>query len=162
MSLAYGLKTRLIFTTDTAKSTEHNAVQSSTARGDFTLKPEEIRLDNVHGGSLYDVEEQKGVVLEITNPSDHEQSYRLQSLPVSASLATLVAGFSETPDASYLKFSDDRVVVGPHQTKTVRIYLDVPAKKEYRGKHYMFVVRAVAEGEGVVASVYSRLLTSIQ
>jgi hypothetical protein len=162
MFLAYGLKTRIIFTTDTVRATKSQVVTSSDASVNFTLKPEEIFLDNIELGKIYDVEKNTGIVLKVTNPSEREQVFKLQSLKVKNSMATLVQEYQDAPDSSYLKFSENRFVLPPKSTKTVKIYLDFPGKKEYSGKKYMFIIHALAEGEKVTTGVYSRLYASIK
>jgi hypothetical protein len=162
MFLAYGLKTRIIFTTDTVRATQNEVVTSSDASVDFTLKPEEIFLDNVKLGKVYDVEKNRGLVLTITNPSEHEQTFNLQSLTVGNSVATLTKEYEDTPDASYLKFSENTFVLPPKGTKTIKMYLKFPPQKEYSGKKYMFVIHAFTLDEKVTTGVYSRLYASIR
>jgi hypothetical protein len=162
MFLAYGLKTRIIFTTDTVKATKNQVITSSDANVNFTLKPEEIFLDNVKLGKIYDVEKKKGLVLKITNPSEREQTFQLQSLTVGNSVATLTKEYEDTPDASYLKFSENSFVVPPKGTKTIKMYLKFPPEKEYSGKKYMFVIHAFTVGQKVTTGVYSRLYASIK
>jgi hypothetical protein len=162
MFLAYGLKTRIIFTTDTVKATKNQVITSSDANVNFSLKPEEIFLDNVKLGKIYDVEKKKGLVLKITNPSEREQTFQLQSLTVSNSVATLTKEYQDAPDASYLKFSENSFVVPPKGTKTIKMYLRFPPEKEYSGKKYMFIIHAFTVDEKVTTGVYSRLYTSIK
>jgi hypothetical protein len=162
MFLAYGLKTRIIFTTDTVRATQNEVVTSSDASVNFTLKPEEIFLDNVKLGKIYDVEKNRGLVLTITNPSEHEQTFNLQSLTVGNSVATLTKEYEDAPDASYLKFSENTFVLPPKGTKTIKMYLKFPPQKEYSGKKYMFVIHAFTLDEKVTTGVYSRLYASIR
>jgi len=162
MFLAYGLKTRIIFTTDTVKADKSEAITSSDASVSFTLKPEEIFLDKVEIGKIYDVEKKKGLVLKITNPGERERAFKLQSLTVGNSAATLTKDYEDAPDASYLKFSDSTIVIPPNGTETIKMYVNFPPNKEYRGKKYMFVIHAVAVGEKVTTGVYSRLYASIK
>jgi len=162
MFLAFGLKSRIIFTTDTVKASKSEVVTASDASVNFTLKPEEIFLDSVELGKIYDVEKKTGLVLKITNPSDREQTFKLQSLTVSNSVATLTKGYEDTPDASYLEFSDSSFVLPPKGTKTIKIYLEFPPKEEYSGKKYMFVIHAFTLDEKVTTGVYSRLYASIK
>jgi hypothetical protein len=162
MFLAYGLKTRIIFTTDTVKAAKSEAITSSDASVSFTLKPEEIFLDNVESGKIYDVEKQKGLVLKITNPGERERTFKLQSLTVGNSAATLTKEYEDAPNASYLNFSDSTFILAPQGTKTIKMYLNFPEKNEYSGKKYMFVIRAVAIDEKVTTGVYSRLYASIK
>jgi len=162
MCLAYGLKTRVIFSTDTVRADRSEAVTSSAASADFTLKPEEISLENVEPGQTYDVEKVSGVLLSITNRSEHAETIRLASRTVGNSLATLTRGFSDTPDASILRFSESEFTIPPQGTKSVRMYLEFPARAEYDGGRYMFVIHAYTAGEKVIAGVYSRLYASIR
>jgi hypothetical protein len=162
MFLAYGLKTRIIFTTDTVRATKSQVVTSSDASVNFTLKPEEIFLDNIELGKIYDVEKNTGLVLKITNPSKQKQTFKLQSLTVGNSVATLTKEYLDAPDASYLKFSDSSFVLPPKGTKTIKMYLRFPEEKEYTGKKYMFVLHAFTVDEKVTTGVYSRLYASIK
>src|SRR3990170_459838 len=161
MFLAYGLKTRIIFTTDTVRATKSQVVTSSDASVNFTLKPEEIFLDNIELGKIYDVEKNTGLVLKITNPSKQKQTFKLQSLTVDNSVATLTKEYQDAPDASYLEFSDSSFVLPPQGTKTIKMYLRFPEEKEYTGKKYMFVLHAFTVDEKVTTGVYSRLYASI-
>ncbi|MDP3024810.1 MAG: hypothetical protein Q8O10_04680 [candidate division Zixibacteria bacterium] len=162
MFLAYGLNTRIIFTTDTVRATKSQVVTSSDASVNFTLKPEEIFLDNIELGKIYDVEKNTGLVLKITNPSKQKQTFKLQSLTVGNSVATLTKEYQDAPDASYLKFSDSSFVLPPKGTKTIKMYLRFPEEKEYTGKKYMFVLHAFTVDEKVTTGVYSRLYASIK
>jgi len=162
MFLAYGLKTRIIFTTDTVRATKSQIVTSSDASVNFTLKPEEIFLDNIELGKIYDVEKNTGLVLKITNPSKQKQTFKLQSLTVDNSVATLTKEYQDAPDASYLEFSDSSFVLPPQGTKTIKMYLRFPEEKEYTGKKYMFVLHAFTVDEKVTTGVYSRLYASIK
>jgi hypothetical protein len=162
MFLAFGLKSRIIFTTDTVKAAESEVVTASDASVSFTLKPEEIFLDSIELGKIYDVEKKTGLVLKIANPSEHERTFKLQSLSVGNSVATLTEGYQDTPDASYLTFSESEFVVPPEGTKTIKMYLEFPPEKEYSGKKYMFVIHALTVDEKVTTGVYSRLYASIK
>jgi hypothetical protein len=86
----------------------------------------------------------------------------LRSLTVGNSAATLTKEYQDAPDASYLRFSENRFVIPPKGTKTVKVYLEFPPEREYSGKKYMFVIHAVAVDEQVTAGVYSRLYASIK
>jgi hypothetical protein len=160
MFLAYGLKSRLIFTTDTVKAEREQIVTSSDASVNFTLKPEEVFLDDLELGRVYDLSEEAGVTLKITNPGQLERTFRLQSLNVRNSVATLTQEYEDAPDASYLRFSENSFVIPPHGTKTVKMYLEFPPQKEYSGKKYMFVIHALAVDQKVTTGVYSRLYAS--
>ncbi len=162
MFLAYGLKTRVIFTIDKIRAGPSEAVTASDASVNFTLKPGEIFLDDVELGKIYDVEEMSGLVLMITNTSGREQSFSLQSRTVENSLATLTEEYEDAPDASYLKFSENEFSLPPEGTKSIKIFLEFPPRVEYSGKRYMFVIHAYVADEKVTTGVYSRLYASIK
>jgi hypothetical protein len=162
MFLAYGLKTRLIFTIDSVRASQDFVAMSSNADISFTLKPEEIFVDNVEPGEVFDVESRTGLVLKITNPGEHPQTFRLKSRSVENSLAKLTDDYEDTPDASYLRFSEDEFVLAPGEIKPVNVYLEFPADRRYAGKKYMFVIHAYSVGETVTTGVYSRLYAAIE
>lgn len=157
-----GLKSRIIFTTDTIKADVEKMVTSSKANVNFTLQPEEIYLKQVPLGENYDVSDKAGHVLTITNHGDREQTFRLTSRLVENSAATLTAEYDDAPDASYLQFSDSEFVLAPEESKIVKMYLTFPKKKEYSGRQYMFVVHAYTIDENVKTGVYSRLYTAVR
>lgn len=162
MFMEVGLKSRIIFTTDTVRASREQMVTSSNASVDFELKPEEIYIDGVSLGQTYNVAENTGRVLTIINHGKRSQTFRLQSRTIKNSLATLTKNYEDAPEASYLQFSDDEFVLSPGETKTVTMFLEFPNKPEYAGKKYVFVIHAYAEGEKVSAGVYSRLYTSVE
>ncbi|MEW5995024.1 MAG: hypothetical protein AB1744_11600, partial [Candidatus Zixiibacteriota bacterium] len=157
---AYGLKTRIIFTPDTVRADEDEVVTSSGASVDFALEPQEILLDDVELGAICDVEEKTGIVLKVTNSGEREQTFKLQSHTVGGSLASLPDEYDDTPDASYLRFSESEFALPPNGTKSVRMYLEFPSRPEYSGKRYMFVIHALTVDEHVTTGVYSRLYAS--
>lgn len=162
MFMEVGLKSRIIFTTDTVRASPEEMVTSSGASVDFDLKPEEFYLDNVSLGQTYDVAKNTGRMLKIINNGKRSQSFRLRSRTIKNSVATLTNNYEDAPEASYLQFSDDEFVLSPGETKSVKMFLKFPNKPEYAGKKYVFIIHAYAAGEKVNAGVYSRLYTSIE
>lgn len=160
--LAYGLKTGVIFTIDTTRQVDEDTTTFTKADLNFSLKPEETYLENIEAGKVYDVEKMKSLTLKITNSSGQKTTYQLKSLNVKNSCTTLTKGYEDTPDPSFLKFSEDEFTVSPHQTKEIKMYLTFPQKKEYSGRKYMFVIYASIPDQKVVAGVYSRLYASIK
>lgn len=162
MSLAYGLKTRIIFTIDPEPPALDQASAGARASVDFALQPEEIHLDGVMPGALFDVATDGGRVLKITNRGDEAQTLKLMSRKVHGSLATLTPGYEDAPDASYLRFSEDQITVGPGETKTVKLFLEFPAGRKYSGHRYMFVIHGTTVGGRVTTGVYSRVYAALE
>jgi hypothetical protein len=124
--------------------------------------PEEIHLDKITPGALFDVAADGGRVLEITNHGEETQTLALNSRRVHGSLATLTPGYEDTPDASFLQFSDNEVTVAPGETKTVNLYLTFPPSQKYTGHRYMFVIHGTTVGGRITTGVYSRLYATLE
>ncbi len=161
MTLAYGLKSRIIFTIDPVRAEPVDLVLTSDASVGFSVGPQEIKLKDVAAGVLWDVEEKAGVLLTISNPGTQIRKVQLKSQTVANSSASVTKGFEDTPDASYLRFNEDELVLEPGEIRTVRMYLDFPANNQHAGHHYMFIIHALTVGEKVSTGVYSRLYASV-
>jgi hypothetical protein len=162
MALAYGLKSRIIFTVDPVRAEQVEVVTSSAADAGCMIAPHEIRVARVTAGKLCDLEKDAGVLLTLSNPGSSPRRVTLASQAVSASQAALPAGYLDTPDASYLTFSQNEITVAPGRSETVRMFLHFPAERRYRGQKYMFIINAETTGQGVKAGVYSRLYASVE
>ncbi len=162
MNVAVGLKSRIIFTTDTVKADIDQLSTRSNTSVDFTVIPGEIYLVNVPLGKNYDIGEEAGIILTVTNRGEREQAFSLQSRTVANSSATLTGDYIDTPDAAFLSFEKSEFTLPPKGTTTINMYLKFPAKKEHIGKQYMFIIRVYTLGEKVTTGVYSRLYASIQ
>ena len=162
MNLAYGLKSRIIFTIDTTMAGEDYKPPVSNASAGFTVSPKEIFLQGVETGKIYDVAEYTGQILEITNPGDCDRTFILESRTVENSLAMITEGFEDAPNASYLKFSENEFTIPSGEKKSVSVYLDFPSEEKFSGRNYVFVIYAHTADEGVTGGVYSRLYASIK
>jgi len=100
--------------------------------------------------------------LTITNPSMREKKFRILSQTVENSLATLTGGYSDAPDTSYLKFSENEFVLPAQGTRDISMFLKFPPNKEYSGKKYMFIIHAYTIDENISTGVYSRLYVSVK
>jgi hypothetical protein len=162
MALAYGLKTRIIFTIATEIPDDAPAATTAAASVDFALQPEDIHVDGVTPGVEFNMATDGGRVLKITNRGDEPQTLNLKSRKVLGSLATLTPGYEDAPDASFLRFSEDKVIVGPGETRTVKLFLDFPAGPKYSGHRYMFVIHGTTTGGRVTTGVYSRVYAAVE
>lgn len=162
MALAYGLKTRIIFSIDSVQPDFDDDVIAGGASVQFALQPEEFHLEQLTPGVAFDVAEDGGRVLTVTNTGSEAQTLKLKSRRVLGSLATLSPGFQDTPDASFLTFSDDEVTVAPGETKTVKLFVEFPPDRKYAGHRYMFLIHGTTSGGRVTTGVYSRLYAELQ
>ena len=162
MFLAYGLKTRIIFSIDPTRPQFDDDVRPGGASVQFALQPEEIHLQEITPGVAFDVSRDGGRVLTVTNTGRETQTLTLKSRRVMGSLASLSPGYEDTPDASFLKFSADEITVGPGETRTVNLYVQFPPDHKYAGHRYMFLIHGTTSGGRVTTGVYSRLYAAVQ
>lgn len=160
MALASGLRTRIIFTIDSVVADKEETIVASNASTEFSLFPAEIYVDDVKLGDAFAVDKESGIVLTLTNSGEHEQEIHLESRLISESVASLTPGYRDAPDASILSFDQSTISMPPNSTRTIRMYLNFPEGKEYKGEKYMFIIHAYSEGNGVKTGVYSRLYAS--
>jgi hypothetical protein len=162
MTLAYGLKSRIIFSIDTVRADTEDAVTSSDADAGLFLSPHDIRLVDVSVGEAWDVAREAGVLLQVQNPGPHERTVRLSSRTAQSCGEAITRGYEDAPDPSFLTFSEDELVIAPGETKRVRMYLRFPAQRRFEDRQYMFIIQARTVGERVTAGVYSRLYAAMQ
>ena len=155
-----GLKSRIIFTLDSARADLSEMVSSADAGLDFDIEPAVISLEGVKLGTTWNLEQESGTVLRITNRGEQQRTITLQSLAVENSAASLTEGFLDTPDPTFLRFSQSQLTIGAGETELVRMSLDIPSLPEYKNKRYMFIIYAYSEAGGVTSGVYSRLYVS--
>lgn len=161
MALAYGLKTRILFSIDPVAPDFDDQASAGGASVQFSLVPEEFHLDRLTPGVAFDVAKEGGRVLTVTNTGSQPQTLKLRSRKVLGSLATLTPGYQDTPDASFLRFSDDEITVAPGDSKTVELFVEFPPDRKYAGHRYMFLIHGTTSGGRVTTGVYSRLYAEL-
>ncbi len=111
----------------------------------FEVDPQGIYAENVTLGKKVDLEKKYGQVLKITNTTDLQCKYYMNTIKVKDqfSVATLKEGYLDTPDPNILSFESIELVVNPKETKKMKLYLQFPKDKQYAGKKYMFLIPVV-------------------
>ena len=160
MFLACGFKSRVIFTTYEVRADGVYQVQKSQASVNFSIVPEEIRVQEVSTGALYDITEHDGTQLKLTNLGDEPKVFTLSCLPVVKSAVSIADGYADPPEKSRLVFSETEFTLLPGAEKLVSLSVRIPGGEEFRGQKYMFIIRAATDDPGVSAGVYSRLFVS--
>lgn len=162
MSLATGLKSRIIFTTDSVRADWSSDSVLSSGNAAFSVTPEEIHLSDVPLGSRYDVDRELGSTLLIKNPSSDELTLKLHSRTVEGSMASLEAGWEDTPDPGYLMFSENEIIVAPRSERSVNLFVQVPANTGLQGKHLMFLIHVSNQTGRVATGVYVRAFVALR
>jgi hypothetical protein len=162
MSLAYGLKSRIIFTIDAVRADETEGWSATGADAGFAMGPSEITLTDVQPGDVWDVAEQSGVVLTITNPGTEARTFILTSFHPADGDAGLAGGFEPTPDPSFLSFSESEFTLQPGDDKDVHLFVNIPDKPGHTGRSYLFMIKAETGDKNVTGGVWSRVYASLK
>jgi len=160
--LATGLKSRIVFTTDTVRADLSPDFDKVSGNAGFSVSPSELHLNSVPLGSRYDMTEACGAALVIQNPTDQVLTVRLYSEPVSSSFASIDTGWEDTPDPGYLTFDKNEIKIPPREERSANIYLNIPDQAQLRGKRLMFLVTARDETGPVNTGVYVRVYVTLK
>ncbi len=162
MFLATGLKSRIIFTTDTVRADLPSGLEMPSGNAAFGVLPTELDLYQVPVGTRYDIRMNTGTALLIKNPTDDELRLKLYSRTVGGSLASLEPGWEDTPDAGYLTFDANEVRIPPRAERAINPYLLVPEEARLQGKKLMFLIHVCDETRQVITGVYVRVFAALK
>lgn len=118
----------------------------------FELSPLETTIDNLALGKKVSLQSVYKASLVVTNTTDQEVRFFMNTIRVKDSQAKLKEGYEDTPDPDFLTFSEDVFKLKPKESKTVKLYLNFPKDDKYAGKKYMFLI-AVVLGEQEVPMI---------
>ena len=126
----------------------------------FEVKPIDIFLGEIGTGKVYDIEKLYGKKFSLINPNVRGFTYKLTSLNRTMAKAELKKGFSDEPEPRFLSFDEDEIEVKAKSEKDIKMYLWIPDNKKYKGKNYMFIVKAEPLDSPVYMAVYTRIYVS--
>ncbi|MDD5131452.1 MAG: hypothetical protein PHH44_02200 [bacterium] len=143
--LKIGVNSHVLFTIDKEKGPYPIYLDAKSFKDKvaFEVSPLEMFVKNVPVGKKVDLKKHSKTVLKITNTTDQECRFYLNSIKVKESSASLKEGYQDTPDANILSFDEKMIRIKPKETKEVKLYLTFPSGKEFTGKDYMFILPIV-------------------
>jgi hypothetical protein len=143
--LKIGVNSHVLFTIDKEKGPYPIYLDAKPFKDKvaFDMSPLEMRVKDVPIGKKVDLKKHSKTVLKITNTTDQECRFYMNSIKVKDSSVALKEGYQDTPDANILSFDEKMIRIKPKETKEVKLYLTFPAGKEYAGKDYMFILPVV-------------------
>ncbi|MDD5702738.1 MAG: hypothetical protein PHU23_11895 [Dehalococcoidales bacterium] len=143
--LKIGVNSHVLFTIDKEKGPYPIYLDAKPFKDKvaFEVSPLEMSVKNVPIGKKVDLKRHSKTILKITNTTDQECRFYLNSIKVKESSVNLKEGYQDTPDANILSFDEKMIRIKPKETKEVKLYLTFPAGKEFAGKDYMFILPIV-------------------
>lgn len=112
-------------------------------RATFDLEPLEFNLENISLGKKIDIAKVLGKSLKITNTSDRECTFYLNTRQFAGFYADIKQGYVDTPDPHFLSFEQESITIKPNESKQVKLFLKFPDDKKYKGKKYGFLIPVV-------------------
>ncbi|MBI4395645.1 MAG: hypothetical protein HY548_01025 [Elusimicrobia bacterium] len=158
--IGVGVRSRFRFSTgpgpDTLKQEKQRKAMLTL---DFDMLPQTIYLIDVEPGIRYDVKEEMGKSIKITNRAETALSFTLASAPWNERYS-LPEGYEAAPDPAWLKVEPAEMDVEGLQIKVVKMFLEIPKANIHRGKKYAFMVKAQLQA-GVEIEVLSRVYVTV-
>lgn len=157
--LKIGVNSQILFTIDTEKGPYPTVLGATEFKEKvtFELDPIQTTVKDVPLGKKVNLRKAAKSVFKITNPTDQECSFYMNTIPLKGFHAELQEGYEETPDPKFLSFSEEVIRIKPKETKEVKLYLNFPQDKKYAGKNYMFLIAVVLGEQQVPMIRYSYL-----
>ena len=154
LPIALGLKSRLLLE---ISEKERDISREFAGRYDFAVFPDEVVLENVKIGEVYDIKKTIRKVLEVKNVSRYPHVYEIKSISVKRADARVKNGYAECPDPDFLTFDKADFGLKRKKKRKIKMYLNFPQREEYAGKKYMFVIRIRLREEKFLLNRYLKL-----
>ena len=157
LPIALGLKSRLLLE---ISEKERDFSQEFAGRYDFAVFPDEMALENVKIGGIYDIKKVVGKVLEVKNISRYPHIYEIRSISAKRAGVRIENGYEDCPHPDFLTFDKSKFGLKRKKKSKVKMYLNFPKREEYAGKKYIFVIRIRLLEEEFLLNRYLKLYVS--
>jgi len=163
-NIAAGLAHRLMFSIapSQAQVKQDERKIKLLANLNYTVLPPKFMLYDFKLGEKQDLAELTEKGFKIINPNDEDYRYRVTSIAIKDSKVTSSPGYEDCPDPSVLTFSESEVDVPANTVKVVKVFLNIPDRKEYKGKNYMFIIRTELLEQEISVDQYNRVYVTTE
>jgi len=167
-NISLGINHKLLFSiapTDVeveAQAKEDERKEKLLANLNYTVLPSKIMLYDFKLGEKQDLTELTEKTFKIINPNDEDYRYRIRSITIEKSKIASSPGYEDCPDPSFLTLSESEVDVPANTVKVIKLFLNIPDKKEYRGKKYMFLISTGLLGQAISVGQYNRVYVATE
>ena len=152
--LAYGLKSRVIFTVDTTREAE-----GVTPTGDLslTLVPSQAEFERLTPGRKYRLEEALREPLKVRNTSDRQVQVEVRALSLGEAGIRAEAGTADLLESGEVSLSPSSFALAPGEERTLEGVLSLTKRNLPKGKDLMCVIAAAVTDREVKTQIYSRI-----
>jgi hypothetical protein len=165
-----GLKSRLLLSVSSTRPTEAEsnakpAAHKQLANLNFSLNPMEVVMTDVPTGQSVKVRnkdsdsgKESDVVLVSPNPENYE--FRLTPVAAWETSLSVPKGFEAAPDPKWLEVANPLVKMKPYSIQPLDMSVRIPADKQFKGRQFMFVLKAEIAGQDISAAGYVKIFVS--
>ena len=121
----------------------------------LSVSPSSYRWDNVEIGKVAECP----ACIMVKNDSDSVRSYTLRAVKPEDIDIKLKEGFKLVPSTNWVSFERKRITVGPGEWKQVKLFIEIPEKRENYNKKWEFYLEIKeypARGQMFALACYSR------
>lgn len=158
--LAYGLKSRVIFSIDTTRADPGEP--ATTGDVGIELTPGSVKLDGVVRGKPSSLTDRAGHGLQVRNTSTKPVTVEISTLSAAAAGVPMERGCTELLDSATMSLTPERITLGPGESREITGTVQLaPAKGGLRGD-LMCVVSATVVDQPVRTRIFSRVYASLR
>lgn len=152
--LAYGLKSRVIFSIDVARDTSSAAPEGELG---IELAPAQLVIHQAVAGRKYAIEDASHHRLTVKNTSNRAVHVRVEPQRPQDAGIDVADGFGDLMAAASVQFAADSLSLAPGEEKAVTGSVSFPKGASIKGRKFMCVVSATVLGEAVRTQIQSRI-----
>jgi hypothetical protein len=152
--LAYGLKSRVIFSIDRERENEGVRPEGNLS---LTLLPAQGEIDRLTPGRTYRLEEALREPLKIRNTSDRAVQVELRALSLGEAGMRAEAGCADLLNSGKVQLTPSSFPLAPGEERTVEGTLSLEKGARPKGKDLMCVISAAVTDQAVKTQIYSRI-----
>ena len=155
--LAFGLKSRVIFSVDPVRS----SASDPNPTGDLSvrLEPAEVKLGRLAPGRKISLE---AAALTVRNTSDRRVNVELSALGLAEAGVVLPDSWGDLTRAGTVRLDPRTITLEPGQERVVAGTVSLPRDKGLKGKTLVCVIAAAVTGQAVRTRIYSRLYVDVR
>jgi len=152
--LAYGLKSRVIFSIDPVRDT---SVIEPSGEMSVTLMPDVVQFAALVPGHEYRLDQLIGEPIRVRNTSTRPISVELRVLGAGAMAAPAGTAYGDLLKSGTVKLSEPRLMLAPGEERVLSGTVTLAKRGSIKGKNLMCVIAAAVADQSVRTEVYSRL-----
>lgn len=100
----------------------------------FELQPLQTHISNIKTGK------KKKAFITIFNQNKYKEEYMIRIYKVKNTTAQLQQNYDDIPDSSFIKLNSQRISINADASKKVEYTIQIPDKKKYKNKKFMFIL----------------------